>query len=154
MRVYLAAPYAARDRVRLYRDELTRLGVKVTSSWLHESHDINDGTIGAATALDDDTVSKHAVQDFDDIRYSDLLVLFTEKAVDVDRSTGGRHVETGYALALGKPIIVVGEPENVFHRIRGGHSVTVISDWHETVIEIAARALHEERTQPREDVAS
>ena len=50
MHVYLAAPYASRDQLRDYAAQLTRIGFTVTSSWLKESHEINEGTINAAPA--------------------------------------------------------------------------------------------------------
>ena len=141
MRVYIAAPYAAREQVRGYATELTRVGFTTSSTWLDETHEINAGTLGAATELTDAQVSEHATTDLLDVQRSDVLVLFTAPSVGLapeQNTSGGRHVETGYALALGKPIVVVGEPENVFHRI-GSKRVTVVPDWHEAVIELSAR---------------
>ena len=31
--------------------------------------------------------------------------------------SGGRHVELGYALALGKHVVHIGQQENIFHSI-------------------------------------
>jgi 3-deoxy-D-manno-octulosonic-acid transferase len=43
--------------------------------------------------------------------------------------TGGRHVEFGYALALGKRIVVVGDaPGNVFHRLPQVALVTSVDE--------------------------
>lgn len=147
MKVYLAAPYGSRDTLRDYRDQLTRVGFTVTSSWLTETHDINEGTQGAATALPDAQVAQHAIDDLRDIDKSDLLVLFTAASVGVEGG-GGRHVETGYALAkIGAGhVIVVGKPENVFHRLKG---VVVVPDWHEAVVELSARLVALERSQPQ-----
>lgn len=137
MKVYLAAPYAARDTIRSYADELRQIGIKVNSSWLNEQHEINEGTKGAATALTDEQVSQHAQADIREVRESDLLVLFTAATVGMpDAKSGGRHVETGVALALRKPVLVVGEPENVFHRT---HDVFVFADWHAALIDLARR---------------
>lgn len=137
MKVYLAAPYAARELIRTYADEVRTVGIQVTSSWLDEKHEINEGTKGAATALSDEQVSNHAQADIREVRVSDLLVLFTAAAVGMpDAKSGGRHVETGIALAGYKPVLVVGEPENVFHRT---HGVFVFPDWHATLIDLARR---------------
>ena len=125
--VYLAAPYGARQRVREYAAELRAAGHTVTSSWLDETHEINAGTQAAATSLPDETVSAHAAQDMEDIDGSDALVLFTAKSLGVEGG-GGRHVETGYALAKGLPVFVVGDPENVFHRL-GEPAVTLCGTW-------------------------
>ena len=139
MRVYLAAPYAARDQVRSYANDLEEHGVEVTSTWLEESHEINPGTINAATALGDDEVAQHVRQDLADIRRSDVLVLFTADAVRTPGGSGGRHVETGYFMALfgTRNVIVVGEPENVFHRAAG---VTRVKSWGEALTHLAERA--------------
>ena len=58
--------------------------------------------------------------DLNDVVRSDLLILFTAAFVGIEGG-GGRHVETGWALAHGVPIIVVGQPENVFHRMKVVH---------------------------------
>lgn len=149
MRAYLAAPYAARAQVRVYAKELEDIGYQVTSTWLTEEHAIESGTVGAATALSDEDISKHADTDFADIRRSDLLVLLTESASELVGGTatsGGRHVETGFAIALGKPVLVVGEAENVFHRSR---FVDVVPDWHAAVLFLAYQRLVHERSLPR-----
>lgn len=147
MRVYLAAPYVARETIKGCADELTRAGFTPTSSWLDEKHEIKPSTAGAATGISDVEASGHAVKDFLDIKRSDLVVLFTADYLQTPvpfGNSGGRHVETGFALALNKPIIVVGEAENVFHRLAPkpgthGWSVAVLPDWHETLIELVAR---------------
>lgn len=146
MKIYLAAPYAARERVKDYAAELTRVGFTVTSSWLDEKHDIKPETVGAATGLNDAQASTHVETDLRDIDRSDLLVLFTERAVGVDGSSGGRHVETGYALAIGYPVLVVGEPENIFHR--STRRVTCVPDWHEAVVELSHRLVDYHRAAP------
>ena len=134
MRVYLAAPYAARALIFEYARDLCRLDLDVTASWINEEHEINDGTTGAATALSDEEVARHAATDLDDIDRCDVLVLFTSASVGFpEAKSGGRHVEFGYALAKGKPVIVVGEPENVFHRLGGlvtfAGDVEVVLNW-------------------------
>jgi nucleoside 2-deoxyribosyltransferase len=146
VRVYLAAPYAARAQVRTYRDELVRVGFSVTSSWLDETHEIGSGTVGAATDLPPDDVAAHASIDLYDIDRSDLLVVLTADQSDMVGGTGtsgGRHVETGYAIGKGLPVLVVGEPENVFHRL--GRACTVVPNWHEAVIELSSRLVENRR---------
>lgn len=147
MKIYLAAPYAARDAVRLRGQELTRIGFTVTASWLDETHEINSDTTGAATGLPDAQVAVHAATDLRDIDGSDLLVAFTAGALGVDGGSGGRHVETGYAIALGMPVLVVGEPENVFHRYP--RACAVVPNWHEALIELSARLVAAAGDKPR-----
>lgn len=154
MNVYLAGPYAARPTIKAYADELEAIGYKVTATWLNETHDINDGTTAAATALPDDQVDAHARQDMRDIDRADLFIAFTAARAGVDAqqgSSGGRHVETGYAIAKAIPVILVGEPENVFHRLA---TVTACHDWHDALIEASARLVRQERTQARAEASA
>lgn len=96
----------------------------VTSRWLHSA------AAGPATALAGEEgaaarLAGIARQDIEDIVAADLVVVFNPlEACSVGR--GGRHVETGYALALGKRLIVVGARGNVFHWLP---EVTVLPDW-------------------------
>ena len=135
MRVYLVSAYATRDSLRAYADELSRIGMVCTSRWLNDETPISAGTIGAATSIADAQVRKHVLDDFEDIHSANVLILFTESATG-QRGGGGRHVETGYALAKGKKVVVIGKPENVFHR--GSPQCTVVSDWHEAVLTLVA----------------
>ena len=112
--------------------------VDVTASWLDETHDITPGTTGAATDLSDDEVARHAATDLDDVANADLLVLITADVAGVEAATsGGRHVETGFALASGIPVLVVGAPENVFHRLGADEGVYVVDTWDDALIRIA-----------------
>lgn len=146
LKVYLAAPYAARDTVRKhYVPDLERLGMLCVSSWLDEDHEINAGTLDAAADLDDATVSGHALDDLADVATCDVLVLLTTDYLNVGSASGGRHVETGYALALGARVIVVGEPENIFHRIQSG-AVERVDRWQlalEALLQFQIRKLRE-----------
>lgn len=128
MRIYLAAPYGSREQIRAYASDARAVDLTVTSSWLDEAHEINAGTQGAATALSDEQVSLHALTDIGEVIGSDVLVLFTAAYVGCEGG-GGRHVETGVALATGIPVIVVGDPENVFHRITDQIAMRRVPDW-------------------------
>lgn len=107
--VYLAARFSKQKEMRQHRELFQKAGIFVTSKWLDQATVEN---LGADEALD----AKHAVQDLVDIRIADGLVFFAEPEL---ARRGGRHVEFGYALALGKPIYVVGPHENVFHFVPG-----------------------------------
>lgn len=123
MRVYVAAPYAAREQVVAAALLLEERGHHCTSSWRDGSREIHSGTIGTAPDLTLGTVAGHALADLTDVASSHALIHLTAAHVAAGQPiptdwlhTGGRHVEVGYALALGLPVIVVGEPENVFQR--------------------------------------
>jgi hypothetical protein len=57
--------------------------------------------------------ARFAAEDLDDISESDYLIAFTESA-GTGHSRGGRHVELGFALALGIPVHIIGPRENIF----------------------------------------
>lgn len=118
MRVYVAGPWASRDGVAgEVAAALVGAGHTVMSTWLGElpgNHAVEFA--GAAPALDDTTVGGHAARDFEEIDASQVVVLVTAAAAGCEGG-GGRHVETGYALARGRRVVVLGAPENVFHRL-------------------------------------
>ncbi len=104
MRVYLAARYEMHPTMREWRRRLAVDGVAVTARWITGEH---AGSTEAEKA-------RYALEDLEDIRTADALIAFNPP--DHHRSgRGGRHVELGYALALAKPVVIVGARENVFH---------------------------------------
>ena len=139
MRVYLAAPYAARDALRKCADDLTRLGHHCTSSWLKETSEIGAGTVGVAADITDEQAAAHVRTDLRDVRSSQAIVMWTWAAAEPivvtgGGNSGGRHVEVGAAMAQGIPVVVIGEPENIFHR---GDGVVCVADWHEACLALA-----------------
>jgi hypothetical protein len=112
MRVYLAARYSRKDEMEGYKDVLQREGIEVVSRWHDQSH-----VLDPVKAADIDLV---------DLSTSDVLVAFAEEARGGSR--GGRHVEFGFALASGMGIILVGEPEHVFHHLEEVHRATDIGE--------------------------
>lgn len=120
--VYLAAAYSSRDALReSYLPALAAAGIDCTSTWLTETHQMTEGSLGAATAMTDQYAFDHVMMDLEDVKRSDVLVVITNGWLAGEGipavSGGGRHVEMGTAMALSIPIIVLGEPENIFQRI-------------------------------------
>jgi nucleoside 2-deoxyribosyltransferase len=99
MRAYIAAPYPERDQAIRIMRMLELQGIEVTSTWLRSPDTLSD---------------EHARVDLADVARADVLVALNPESWN-ERGTGGRHVEFGYALALGKPIVLVGERSNIFH---------------------------------------
>lgn len=110
MKIFLCSRYSRRDEMRTIANELRRCGHTVTSRWLDTEWDRTDdsGSAAAPSACREE----FAVKDLEDVAASDCLIAFTEPPRSSGR--GGRHVELGAALALGKRIIVVGYQENLF----------------------------------------
>jgi hypothetical protein len=115
LKVYVAARWDDRGDACIAKAILEEHGVYCTSTWL-TPHD--NQSMDALKARGPDVVVKEAreraIKDFDDIREADcLLVLSPRKGFR--NATGGKHVETGFALAIGRPIFLMGERENIFH---------------------------------------
>ncbi len=106
MKIYLAARYTRREEMRERAIELEAMGHKVTSRWINGSHGMDDDNPREA--------ERFALEDFADLLEAGVVVSFTE-APRSGHSRGGRHVEFGMAVAVGKTTIVVGHRENVFH---------------------------------------
>lgn len=141
MKVYLSAPFITRERMVANAAELTRMGLEVVSRWINSSGPM---MTGPASAAPDEQIATEAAEDFADIQRADVVVAFSGSAFTIHGPdagkvstlhSGGRHIEVGYALARNKPVIVVGEPENIFHRA----CCTVVPNWHEAVLELAHR---------------
>jgi nucleoside 2-deoxyribosyltransferase len=102
MRFYLAARYPRKEEMQEVAKLLTdKLGWTCASSWVFNSE------VGKRR-------NEIACLDLDDLEHeSDVLILFSYKR-GTPKPGGGRWVEFGYALALNKPCIVIGNYENVF----------------------------------------
>ena len=101
MKVYIAAPYPERLAAQALLRWIESAGDEVTSTWLREEDTLDDF---------------HAQLDLDDVARADVLLAFNPKAY-AEAGTGGRHVELGYALALGKPVVLLGSRTNIFHHL-------------------------------------
>lgn len=114
MKIYLAARYDQHPLMRDYATRLEAAGHHVTSRWIRaHADDAPDGCTVALINAEPDSCAPFAEEDFQDIREADTVVCFTEWP----SSTGGRHVEVGYALGLGLRVVVVGPREHIFHAL-------------------------------------
>jgi nucleoside 2-deoxyribosyltransferase len=113
LKVYVAARWDDRDYAVAVKAALEKNGLIVTSTWLtphdNQSMDALKAKQGAVAAA-----RERAIKDFEDIDESDVLLVLSPKSGHRN-GTGGKHVETGYAMANSKPVFVVGERENIFH---------------------------------------
>lgn len=99
LKVYIAAPYPWRDSAIHVMRQLVDVGVQVTSTWLVVQEEMADAS---------------ARVDLADVARADVLIAINPPGWE-EQGTGGRHVELGYALALKRPVVLVGQPSNVFH---------------------------------------
>lgn len=102
MKIYLAAMYQWIDKMKVERDLFRAAGFEVTAQWVDN-------------AEENEAKTRHdaAQMDLDDVARANVLVLYTLPKGTAFTS-GGRMTEFGYALALGKWVIVVGDRENIF----------------------------------------
>ena len=112
MKVYIAAPYPIRDRAVSVMHVLELTGIEVTSRWLKAPDEMTD---------------EHARKDLEDVAEADVLLALNPDGWE-EKGTGGRHVELGYALARGKPVLLVGERSNIFHHLSTVTQIDEIAD--------------------------
>jgi hypothetical protein len=122
---YFAARYSRHPELRGYRDELRAAmpTTSVTSRWIDPLPGDEEDCSTDVLAFEPERVWKYAEADCADIAAAETFVSFTGPV-----GRGGRHIEHGYAMALGKRIVIVGPRENVFHAQPG---VEVFESWPE-----------------------
>lgn len=111
MTAYVAGPQQLRDKALALAGRLKELGYAVTSRWLYD--DVPAADVARAC--------------LDDVRAADVLLLLNPESWG-DKGTGGRHVEFGYALALGKQVAILGSVTNDFHRLPGVRVIERLED--------------------------
>lgn len=85
-------------------------GHVVTARWITSDAKFHRGV----DAYTDAERTAIAVMDEEDVRQAtDGVILIAEPPGQT--VPGGKHVETGMALALGRPVYVIGRKENIFH---------------------------------------
>lgn len=108
--VYLAASWLRRDEMQDVADQLRVAGVDVEVHWLNQYENNKQKSL-----LD------NALADIRGVRECDVFVRFSDDLslpmVPSKLATGGRFVEMGIALALGKPIYVVGGKQCIFDNL-------------------------------------
>lgn len=101
IKVYIAAPSELQVSIRHMALHIRKAGIHVTARWIGENFEGQDGR-------------EWSVKDLQDVTDADMLVAINPE--EFRRSgTGGRHVELGAALILGKPVLLSGARTNVFH---------------------------------------
>jgi nucleoside 2-deoxyribosyltransferase len=136
LKVYVAARWDDRDVALELKRTLERNGLIVTSTWLtpHDNQSMDALKARGPLRVVADA-RERAIKDFEDIDASDVLLVYSPKSSHRN-GTGGKHVETGYALANGKPVFVLGDRENIFHYHPMARSVGSIREFF-TALEIA-----------------
>lgn len=111
---YIAAPAPNQKQAVEFAENLLRMlgeGFACTSRWLYASEVGYDNTGETEEELTN-RLRDAAIMDLADVRKADFLICCTTFG---GRSSGGMHVESGYAFALGKPVVVYGHRECFLH---------------------------------------
>jgi hypothetical protein len=104
--IYIAAKYGQIFEMQRVRDRLVQEGHVVTAQWI----DGNESSMSQEAA---------AVMDMEDVKRADTVLSFSNPKGQLNTG-GGRHVEFGLGLALGKRMLVVGpKGEHIFHHMPG-----------------------------------
>ncbi len=111
-RIYLAARYSRWHELADYARQLSAYGFVITSRWLEGRSPLLPDGLSEEAAFEQRAY--FAQQDWEDLMNADICISFTEPPRS-SNTRGGRHVEMGAALAIGKRVIVIGQRENVFH---------------------------------------
>ena len=135
-KVYLAARYSRHDEMQGVRDVLKVLGdIETTARWIDCHTDVVGDFTSSFTVeflnAHPDKCAPLGQHDVDDIVAADTVISFTS----ADGGKGGRHVEFGMGIALGKRSIVIGPREHVFHTLAG---VDWYPDWSRFVMALTA----------------
>lgn len=120
VRIYLAARYREKNRMKQFQKELIERGHTVTSTWMNETYapDVK------MEDLSEDQMRYFANRDLDEIEESDVVFLFTV-APTTEIVRGGSIFEAGYAMGKGKKLLVIGPAQNIFLLL----TVNKVSNW-------------------------
>ena len=114
MKIYLAGPRDMQTYIREKANELAKSNHIITSRWVYDFPESS----GQHSAWGDPT--SHAIKDLADLANSQTLIQFTKPTETPETgyiTTGGHHVELGFALATRTNIIIVGHVHNVFQTL-------------------------------------
>lgn len=134
VKVYLAARFSRKQELAEVADRLRTIDLDNIATWVTGAHDY--------TGVPDEHIpvqaqAEFAAEDLAEIHRADMVIVFTDEPGQ-GGSRGGKHFEAGFALALQKPMVIIGPLENVFfsylatreHRARHYDDLdTFIDDW-------------------------
>lgn len=138
MKIYIAAPYPERLKAIALGRTLALDGHTITARWLAPSHDADD----KGPTLTE--WARHAREDLTDVLDCDLLIAYNPDGYE-NVGTGGRHVELGYALAINRRILLIGDRTNTFHHLGAIKQIDQLGDFRQAVAAIEAEEKEAER---------
>lgn len=113
-KIYLAARFSRRHECHSLGKELEKTGHQIVSRWTLPDSDHVVPT-GMSRQAADSERERFAREDIEDILKCDWCISLMDEPRNNGR--GGKHIEFGYALALSKRMIIIGQKETVFHHL-------------------------------------
>ncbi len=113
-KIYIAARFSRRPEANALARRLMQYGHIITSRWVKPETDHVLET-GLSEQAADDMRKRFALEDCEDVLACDWLISLMEEPRN--NSRGGRHIEFGIALGLGKRLSIIGPRETVFHHL-------------------------------------
>jgi len=105
LQIYIAASFPRKNEACVLANMLAAMGHKITSRW--HSEDSSYATV--------EQMHNRAKRDYEDLDACNVFVSLTGDNL----THGGRHAEFGFALAMSKRVILIGEREHVLHWCSG-----------------------------------
>lgn len=116
--VYVAAPWDERHGLAILAEQkIVAAGFDSTSRWIHYHGEEEPDPI---------LLAREAIEDREDIRRADALLLINSQKRG--HETSGKAVETGIAIELGIPVVVVGKWSNLFHFFPGVYLTDTVEE--------------------------
>jgi len=106
MKIYLATAWNDHDTIRRAIGEIERHGHDLHARWTELALGGKEYGDGSEANL------PNANMDLSDLHSSDGVLLVPNREMGT-----GHHIEFGYALAIGKPTVIVGETWTIFHAL-------------------------------------
>ena len=135
IKFYIAAKFKARHRLKAHHQRIESLGLVNVCPWflLDTDESADDDSLGGYSREES---AEMADRDLSAVREADIFIIDT-----IDQSeTGGREVELGCALTLGKIILHVGPVRNLFHMHPG---VINFTNWDAIILHIELNYCHD-----------
>lgn len=109
LKVYIAAPWVAKNEALEAQKKFEEAGMEVTSHWIKYHPTVS---IEGADSTDINELQTQAIEDVEDIIKSDVFVILNLALSE------GKATELGLAYGLGIPIILVGKRDrNIFYHL-------------------------------------
>lgn len=125
IRVYIACRFEDQHTARMLREALAEHDIICISRWLEEE---TESALGSGPEYR----RERAEMDLRDIDISDALVLINPPEHH-RTGTGGRHVETGHAIAIGHRVFIWGKRESIFHDLESVSEHATVDDLVEAI---------------------